>query len=111
MNEFKGTPGPWIMTSLPIELRNTDSAAAIYKDTRHGNEIGSALIADLSRSVGDEQSTANAHLIAAAPDLLEALEILLFDFKSVVKSAEYQPSVIIANEAIKKALNIQPPKP
>lgn len=50
------TPGPWVLTWRPI----IDVAG-----------IASVPVAD------DGRHTANAHLIAAAPDLLAALEILI----------------------------------
>lgn len=66
--ETKHTPGPWQLTTIPFELRNTDSAAAIYGPM--SIDGGACLIADISRSAGDAQATANARLIASAPDLL-----------------------------------------
>lgn len=68
----KHTPGRWQLTTVPFELRNTDSAAAIYGPL--SKEGGACFIADISRSPGDEEATANAKLIAAAPELLEALK-------------------------------------
>lgn len=66
------TLGPWQLTTVPFEIRNTDSAASIYGPQSING--GACLIADISRSAGDEQATANAQLIASAPDLLEALK-------------------------------------
>lgn len=68
--EDKHTPGPWQLTTIPFELRNTDSAAAIYGPM--SEQGGACLIADISRSAGDTQATANAELIAKAPELLQA---------------------------------------
>jgi|SRR6185437_11508479 len=65
------TPGPWHISELALEMRATDSAGAIFGPFNGG---GAPLIADTSRSPGDSQATANGHLIAAAPELLEALE-------------------------------------
>jgi hypothetical protein len=66
------TKGPWQLTTVPFEIRNTDSAAAIYGPM--SKDGGACLIADISRSAGDEEAEANAKLIAAAPELLEALK-------------------------------------
>lgn len=70
--ETKHTPGPWELSTIPFEIRNTDSAAAIYGPM--SEQGGSPLIADVSRSAGDGQASANAKLIAAAPEMLEALK-------------------------------------
>lgn len=55
----KYTPGPWIA-----------SGSTIWKTDADGNEDEIADAWDHGR--GEEQTQANAHLIAAAPDLLEA---------------------------------------
>lgn len=66
------TPGIWLFTSVPIELRSTDSAAAIYGPIdRNG---GACLIADISRSPGDVEADANSILMASATDLYFALK-------------------------------------
>ena len=56
----KHTPGPW---------------------TQHGLEIhGEIFICDVNENPKDrEEHIANAHLIAAAPEMLEALELILND--------------------------------
>lgn len=98
---FKGTDGKWDMTSLAMEIRNTDSAAAIYRDTQNG----STLICDVSRSPGDSEADANAKLIAAAPELLEALihcKALLES--SVIPGGTGLNEYINAKKAINKAL-------
>lgn len=61
MSEFQHTPGPWIQSKRMMIcqiaiLSDEDQLATVYGET------------------GENQ--ANANLIAAAPDLLEALEVL-----------------------------------
>lgn len=79
------TPGPWQLTTIPFELRNTDSAAAIYGP--QSIEGGACLIADISRSAGDDLATANAQLIAKAPELLKENEQLKQELKDSLANA------------------------
>lgn len=58
MSEFKGTPGPW-----------TGKDVGICKQDRAGLQLGFIMTFDESRSA---ECAANAHLIASAPELLEA---------------------------------------
>lgn len=84
MSEFKGTPGPW-----------TGKDVGICKQDRAGLQLGFVMTFDESRSAECE---ANAHLIAAAPELLEALQLMV--------DAQALPVYhqAIAKEAIAKAL-------
>ena len=72
MSETKHTPGPWRISG--------ESATTVQADYRAINSEGGVLIA---RALGypnsgyfpsDDEATANARLIAAAPELLESLE-------------------------------------
>ena len=91
---MKHTKSPWQLTTVPFELRNTDSAAAIYGPIdSHG---GSPLIADISRSVGDDEATANAKIIVASPEMLEAL-------KEWAEKGATPHAISLRDKAIKKA--------
>ena len=57
--EFKGTPGPWYTSNEGRLLVRDDEWQCVIADGIGCN--------------GDEEEVANARLIAAAPDLLEAL--------------------------------------
>lgn len=59
MNEFKGTPGPWVEINGSVYAKS---------------EGVCAMLGSTSRSI----PKANAALIAAAPDLLEALQRTLY---------------------------------
>ena len=61
MKEFKGTPGPW--TGKDVGICRQDDA---------GLQLGFVMTADEKRR---DECAANAHLIAAAPELLEALQL------------------------------------
>ena len=61
MAEPKYTKGPW---------ENVDDA---YIEAANGTVV----VNEMNTALPDEQITANAHLIAAAPELYEALEAML----------------------------------
>jgi len=89
MNETKHTPGPWERQGIAI-----------------GSETGSAFDAIcyldiLSRD--REQREANARLIAAAPDLLAALEGMLARYASHESGQNDQNEPAAARAAIAKA--------
>ncbi|MFT6552953.1 hypothetical protein [Alloalcanivorax venustensis] len=60
MSEFKGTPGPWVV--------------GCSSPTRAEVNTANSSIADVWNLHRDVNHVANAHLIAAAPELLEALQ-------------------------------------
>ncbi|EPL4123820.1 hypothetical protein MWS69_002635 [Citrobacter amalonaticus] len=63
MKEFKGTPGEWKYT-----VRNVNEMMTTF----HGVTIGDTYIEAATRNERED-----ARLIAAAPDLLEALQLFL----------------------------------
>lgn len=93
MSEFKGTPGPWNVRSKQIQSVGTDEkmTAMCY-------------------------GVANANLIAAAPELLEALQLIIKDLRIRAKvrgDIDDDGTVVLdigsgvlmkANDAIAKAL-------
>ena len=89
MTDTKHTPGPWTISDEIGEMNGR-----IIYDEEYG--IGEAW--DLN---GNPENAANAHLIAAAPDLFEALESLLseLDFTETYPF----PSEAKARAAIAKA--------
>lgn len=82
MSKFKGTPGPW----------STVGTMTLYVETR----IPGGLIQEVA-AVGPteadggygEKQRANARLIAAAPELLEALDDLIHLAESAMLRANY----------------------
>ena len=76
MKEFKGTPGKWI-----VKLQNGRNSHDIIVDREDY-----AWVASVNQQFHDvatpEQAEANAKLIAAAPELLDALKELLKFCKS-----------------------------
>ena len=69
------TPGPWVATgSLAIRTHDGATLANVrWDDFYASDDIGERPYRD------EEQAKANARLIAAAPELLEALEEVLPD--------------------------------
>lgn len=63
--EFKGTPGPWVNAG-GNSLTETIGGAI--------NGDGKTLCLILGKGIGKEKATANAKLMAAAPELLSALQ-------------------------------------
>jgi hypothetical protein len=90
--ERKFEPGPWIL-----------GGCSGRKITTPSGYCGDGFIADVD-------TKANAHLIAAAPDLLEALELILPNIEALAtesfgsKFLETYKPVLQAREAIAKAL-------
>ena len=83
MNKFKGTPGPWEQL-----------------ETMHGFLIYTSIVDELALVADDLfESEANAKLIAAAPELLEACQIVQ-EWNGKIMIKEDFNKVL---EAIKKA--------
>ncbi|WP_336804043.1 hypothetical protein [Erwinia aphidicola] len=92
MKEFKGTPGPWyvhdngvfydIQTHSGINIGNICASQHTFDDSAHNGLV----------------ATANGHLIAAAPELLSALQ-------GVIRVADRETDEFIAaRAAVAKAL-------
>lgn len=90
MNEFKGTPGPWFI----------DNGRAIgQKSTEDDQSYGMIIpVGWVEFNPEVEIQVANQRMMAAAPELLEALQIICF-FEDI-SSAQRE----IAEAAIAKAL-------
>lgn len=89
MSSFKGTPGPWAGKDIGI-CRQDDA----------GLQLGFIVTTDEKRR---DECAANAQLIAAAPDLLEALQDLR---KAWLNGSAYDiiAAEIKADFALKKAI-------
>jgi len=85
------TPRPWEI-----------SYSTNFPDQQTIQAVGSdRILAVIDRA--DEQDIANAHLIAAAPDLLEALEAARKWMDDRRELAEYVPEIAMALDALAKA--------
>lgn len=97
MKKFKGTPGPWVVVDNDV-----------YFDIRKGwksiGDVCASMHAFDDSNHRGVVATANANLIAAAPELLEALQLMLND----ECSDTHNHAVNTAEKAIAKALGEQP---
>jgi hypothetical protein len=91
----KHTPGPWFTDVADPAFVNYNIYAS---DTK---------ICTMGIDMGVEEEAANARLIAAAPDMLEALEIALSDLEQAQNETDidFRGSIEIARAAITKATN------
>ncbi|EJD6037748.1 hypothetical protein M0J18_RS04775 [Morganella morganii] len=103
--EFKGTPGPWTITDSGGSIMDSDqfiiatcSRLAVLcrwyeKGFEHFSDEGA------SKDIGTIAAKANARLIAAAPDLLNAL-INLIEYWKLDETAEAHAAMIAINKAL-----------
>lgn len=100
MNEFKGTPGPW-----EIKPEEVDRSYIRIRGTRLGGrfKVANVLSPDYDgvHHREAEETRANSRLIAAAPELLEALEMLVVFTTPTKRNAA---ALSKAHAAIAKAL-------
>jgi hypothetical protein len=98
MSNTKHTPGPWTIERSPIQSRGGSNTvfrigpfqACIYDDWRQEQE----------RGISTSELEANANLIAASPELLEALKLIANHTSEADASISMRE---IAEEAIEKA--------
>lgn len=102
MKRFKGTPGPWIAdkTSRAVGPVSHDD------DQSYGILIPVAWV-EFDQDVGIQAS--NQRLIAAAPELLEALQNLISGYEDMAEVGMFDmlchgDEIEAANAAINKAL-------
>ena len=105
MNETKFTPGPWttqgwgaLWAYIPVNDARHNLVCSMYPDPAH----------DYSRN----EVLANAHLIAAAPDLYEALAGIIADDDSstslALQRSRWDDRMVAARAALAKARGEQP---
>ncbi|KAA5932357.1 MULTISPECIES: hypothetical protein [unclassified Pantoea] len=98
MQKFKGTRGPWRVSEMRGDLI----------DIRHSDEGIGAISLNLAHVVARKswlsEAEANAKLIAAAPELLEALQAMLNKAYKQNWNDQYPDEVDAAQSAIAKAL-------
>lgn len=93
MKEFKGTHGPWnYCADEPDWVADSNDNIAVARVTRYNTDA--------------EAQHANAKLIAAAPELLEALQIITPLYEALMRDCglEHKEMIAISRAAINKAL-------
>ena len=74
------TPGPWWNTGLELQSKPYPGIEIWgWPDCGQKYQVFVALVLDTQASIPDDQTQANARLIAAAPDLLVACKSALED--------------------------------
>lgn len=91
MSDFKGTPGPW----TAVDKRPHSDGFSVFSNDQY--------IAFVGDSDGATNYKDNANLIAAAPELLGALELIL-SYHDDGNCVLHQDDVSMAKAVIKKAL-------
>ncbi len=90
MEEFKGTPGPW--SGKDVRICRQDEASL---------QLGFIMTSDEKRR---DEYAANAHLIAAAPELLEALQDFMSSSSGNTQSCGHDFECICRFEKAKRAI-------
>ena len=88
MSDFKGTKGPWEFHESSCKIVSSSSAITIADTYDSYCEYG--------------ENTANANLIAAAPELLEALQAMIESYEH--EASMHNRALLQARAAIAKAL-------
>lgn len=112
MKEFKGTPGPWVVdvrggcVAVYPDGKQSETPGCHYDDKR--NIAYSSKGAEYDKVVGywnmDKKTISDYTLIAATPDLLEALQKMFRAGQKQNWNERYESEMNAARAAISKAL-------
>jgi hypothetical protein len=103
MTNTKHTPGPWHFRALPDDCHVVESRA--WNPADGGSAANLDVCDGQTIHVYGKQAAADAALIAAAPDLLAALQDLTAQVTNYINSDECElPDVTAALAAVAKAV-------
>lgn len=106
MSEAKHTPGPWVVRLEGREGQEVIVRSTVLEEDFLDGGMYEPTVADLHR--GGDGNIHTAHLIAAAPELLEALQLLLneVDESAVAGATDYGWPIAVekSRAAIAKAM-------
>jgi hypothetical protein len=99
----KSTPGPWLIAGVTDRIDDGygDGRFVYALDAESATNRFSACVQNDNHKASDEELRANARLIAAAPDLLEALKSLVGQWENGTLS--WEDDMPAAKAAIAKA--------
>ena len=112
MGEVKHTPGPWSVMLQNSRERRYDSRLRPFWETpvqvgegaSAGNVVCTVFMGGAGATVSTQEAVeANAHLIAAAPELLEAVWALVEHFERVDGDAGHKAVIAKGTAAIARA--------
>jgi hypothetical protein len=102
MNKATHTPSPW---SVSIERDKYDSSRAVIRvraEEHRNHPQGPLTVARVNQYLSDE-SVANAHLIASAPDLLSAARLANEELLALGAGSSGSPALRALWQAIARA--------
>ena len=103
---YKWTPGPWNIGSSDLPVSRMSIHCKGHKESCHSTIA--LMVSRMTIGISHDEELANARLIAAAPDLLKALETLLSLHDARVDTADaWNVSMEEARAAISKAIGDQ----
>jgi len=100
MSDFKGTSGPWVASKFDRSI-----GPIIKDDDQSNGMIMPVAWVEFDEKPGHHQ--ANANLIAAAPELLEALieaRVWVQGWNAAHENEKSEKALIMCNKAIERAL-------
>jgi hypothetical protein len=104
------TPGPWVVTGEMDRFHGGEWIRPLDSEGHQKSELV-AVVCDFNRSDRDAERQANAHLIAAGPDLLAAADIALRTINDTLRHVSSKALVDVAEQlhvAIAKAEGREP---
>lgn len=101
MTELKHTPGPWGLETVPTSCGICHKVGPFPPNREGEKNRHACLYSDYPSpdNAADRELLANARLIAAAPELLEAL----LDCREALRRTGHDGELAIVNAAIAKA--------